>query len=169
MCLSQCVRIHAGEPIYAYKVLRVFPSEKPKEIMSDREWGQCIEPKTRLMSLYQNFIWEQDTIAESPFPNDEVFEDDTYVSGIGKGFFHSFKNADDAVIEALNYKAFQPLHEDTEILVFKVEIPEDSVVFEGSYNGSISYASNKLKLCGALIYNEKEVIDRLLCGRRKLF
>ena len=157
MCLSQCVRIYAGEPIYAYKVLRVFPAEKPKEIVSGREWGQCIAPKTRLMSLYRDFDWDWETTVETSVP--DFLEDASYVDSIGKWFFHSFKNAEDAVLEAYYHKLVE-FSSDEELVVVKVEIPEDSVVFEGSYNGSISYASNKLKLCGALICDEMEIINR---------
>ena len=157
MCLFDATRVELKAPKRVYKVLLV------KEHMDMEEYNDPIgKPYVRksqkykymYLSPFNDFVWYDNGVRDAGGDIDIIYTVLEQMDTIGKGFFHSFKDKDDAsaylyefadtnyrILSASNY----------ELAVCEFEIPDEAnIVFEGTFNSKPSYASRYLRFVGVL-------------------
>ena len=160
MCLFDATRVELKAPKRVYKVLLVKENmDYVKECLcndfKDKPYIQNT-PKYMFLSPFNDFVWYDDRVRDAGGDIDicEIYTDLRHTDTIGKGFFHSFKDRDDAnnylyEVAYINYRILSA--SDCELAVCEFEIPDEAnIVFEGVFDGKPSYASRYLRFVGVL-------------------
>ena len=141
MCLYSAKKVTPEDDILVYKALRV--TKRSENLLTIKEYCSPYHWETRWHSRERKDIdaSEPELVRQASLFEGEYFR-------IQGNAFHSFKDKEKALEEAgyLEYMHDEPVGV---YVVGEFIIPKDSrYVYEGSYSGSVSYASSSLVFRG---------------------